>query len=118
MDNLDVQSIFFNFLWIIGLSVLLATWSYAYYEARITNKKVREKFDELPYALVLDAGLLLFVAGLVATESRGWARWSWIVTGGGFIIDAVMRVRANKQPVVSSPAHGPAETSQGDSDDA
>jgi len=98
MASIDIQSVLFNFLWIVGLAVLLATWSYASYSASLSKQKVRDKFDELPYALALDAGMLLFVAGLAATEPRWWARVLWIVLGVGIIAEAVMRLRAHKQP--------------------
>ena len=98
MNSLDVQSIFFNSLWIVGLAVLLATWSYAHYEAGIAKQKVREKFNELPYALMLDAGMLLLIAGLAATESRWWARGVWAVLGVSMGAEAMMRVWAHKHP--------------------
>ncbi len=93
-DMIDLWGVFSNFLWILGLSVLLATWSYAYYEARMSDKKVSEKFNELTYALSLDVGLLLFCAGLAATEHRGWARLIWILMGIAILVEGGMRIAA------------------------
>ncbi len=63
-----------NGLWILGLSILLAVWSYARYTAYEARVKTRDKLNEPKYALAVDLGLLLFVAGMAATETRWWAR--------------------------------------------
>jgi len=91
---IDVWGVFSNFLWILGLSVLLAVWSFANYEARLARQKTREKLDTFGYALALDGGLLLFIAGLAATEDRGWARVLWILLGAGVLVEAGMRFRS------------------------
>jgi len=96
-DMIDLWGVFSNFLWILGLAVLLATWSYAHYEARMSHKKVSEKLDELGYALSLDGGLLLFCAGLAATEHRGWARLIWIGMGIAVLIEGGMRIAASRR---------------------
>ena len=101
---IDVWGVLFNFLWILGLSVLLATWSYAYYEriggwncptarAQHEGHKTRHILERFGYALALDAGLLLFCAGLAATEDRWWARLLWIGLGLGWVIDAGAHIR-------------------------
>ena len=97
MGDIDVLSIFFNFLWIGGLAVLLATWSYAYYAARISKIKVRDKFETLPYALALDAGMLFFITGMLAIEDRWWAQGLWGILGIVISVDGIMRMRAEKQ---------------------
>ncbi len=96
-DMIDLWGVFSNFLWILGLAVLLATWSYATYEAKISDKKVGEKFDELGYALSLDVGLLLFCAGLAATEHRWWARLIWIGMGIAILVEGGMRIVAHRR---------------------
>lgn len=96
-DMIDLWGVFSNFLWILGLAVLLATWSYAHYEARMSHKKVSEKLDELGYALSLDGGLLLFCAGLAATEHRWWARLIWIGMGIAILVEGGMRIAASRR---------------------
>lgn len=96
-DMIDLWGVFSNFLWILGLAVLLATWSYAHYEARMSDKKVGEKLDELTYALSLDGGLLLFCAGLAATEHRGWARLIWIGMGSAILVEGGMRIVTHRR---------------------
>lgn len=90
---LNIWSIIFNFLWVFGLSVLLATWSYAYYQAHLQKRNVRDILDELGYALTLDAGLLIFIAGLASTEDRWWARLLWVILGLVVLVEAGMRLR-------------------------
>jgi len=89
---IDVWGVFSNFLWILGLAVLLAVWSYASYAAGRSKQKVRQKLNELGYALALDAGMVLFLAGMTMTEDRGWARGLWIVIGVGVIAEGVWRI--------------------------
>ena len=96
-DMIDLWGVVSNFLWILGLAVLLATWSYAHYEARMSHQKVGEKLDELTYALSLDGGLLLFCAGLAATEHRWWARMIWIGMGIAILVEGGMRIAAHRR---------------------
>jgi hypothetical protein len=99
---IDVWGVFTNSLWILGLAVLLAVWSYASYEAGRRKKKVRYVINELGYALALDAGMLLFLAGMVTTEDRGWARGLWIVLGLGVIAESVWRIVQHRKATASS----------------
>lgn len=89
---IDVWGVFSNSLWIFGLAVLLAVWSYASYEAGRTKQKVRVILERLGYALALDAGLLLFLLGMVTTEDRWWARALWIVISLGVVAEAAWRI--------------------------
>jgi hypothetical protein len=99
---IDVWQVASNALWVLGLSVLLATWSFARYEAHMAGVKTREKFAELGYALVLNAGLLLFIAGMAATERRWWARGLWVLLGIGIVVDSVLRVRQERAAAAQS----------------
>lgn len=89
---IDVWGVFSNALWILGLAVLLAVWSYAAYEAGQHKVKVHHIVNKLGYALALNAGMLLFLSGMVTTEDRGWARGLWIVLGLGVIAESVWRI--------------------------
>ena len=89
---IDIQSIILNGLWILGLSVILATWSYARYTAHRDRIKTRAKLNELKYALILDGGLVLFIAGMAGTENRWWARVLWFVIGIGVLVEAGYRI--------------------------
>jgi uncharacterized membrane protein len=89
---IDIQSVILNSLWILGLSVILATWSYARYTAYRSGLKVRSKLDELRYAIALDVGLILFIGGMAGTEDRWWARLLWVLIGAAVLIEMGYRV--------------------------
>ncbi|HNT73593.1 MAG TPA: hypothetical protein PKH77_01100 [Anaerolineae bacterium] len=105
MANIDLLGIFFNSLWIIGLAVLLATWSYAYYEAGKAKVKARNKFQEFGYALALDAGAALFIAGMATTEDRWWGRGLWIALGAVVLLHAGQIIWARRRANQETPPH-------------
>ncbi len=100
---IDIWGVFSNSLWILGLAVLLAVWSYASYQAGRSKRKVRRKLNELGYALALDAGMLLFLAGMVTTEDRWWARVLWIVLSLAVIAEGAWRIIQHRQSITQPP---------------
>jgi hypothetical protein len=94
----ELLTVFVNGLWILGLSVLLATWSYARYAASQARVKTRVKLHELKYVLIMDLGLLLFIAGMAATESRPGARGLWIAIAWFVVAHAAMHYLAGRGP--------------------
>jgi len=96
MTMTEVWLVVKNGLWILGLSILLATWSYARYTAYEARMKTRDKLNEPKYALVTDLGLLLFVSGMAATESRWWARILWILLGVSIVVHRVLTIREQR----------------------
>ncbi len=99
---INVWGVFSNALWILGLAVLLAVWSYASYEAGRRKLRVRHVTNELGYALALNAGMLLFLAGMVTTEDRVWARGLWIVLGLGVVAESVWRIVKHRRATAAS----------------
>lgn len=89
---IDFAQVAANVLWVLGLALLLAVWSYARYEAHRQEVKIREMLGRLGYSLWINAGLLLFVAGMALTEDRWWARGLWILVGIGFLVDSGIRI--------------------------
>jgi len=94
---LDVWGVISNGLWVVGLSILLATWSWARYAAHEARMKTREKLNEPKYVLALDLGLLLFISGMALTEDRWWARVLWIALGIVVIVHAAMNAAREGQ---------------------
>ena len=88
----DLWTVIVNGLWILGLAVLLATWSYARHAAFEARVKTRVKLHELKYAQLMDLGLLLFIAGMAATESRPAARSLWIAIGSFVVAHAALQI--------------------------
>lgn len=99
---IDVWGVFSNSLWILGLAVLLAVWSYASYEASRRKQKIRHVIHELGYALALNAGMVLFLAGMATTEERWWARGLWIIIGLGVIAESVWLVIQHRKAAAPS----------------
>jgi hypothetical protein len=93
---IDWWGVFSNALWVLGLSVLLAAWSMAYYEAQRTGQKTLELLGTRGYSWVVMVGLVLFCAGLAATEDRLWAQILWGLLGVAFIVDQLLRWRNDR----------------------
>jgi hypothetical protein len=94
---IDIWDVFFNALWIVGLSVILAVWSYARYTARVQGVRLRDKLNILKYALVLNCGLLLFLAGMSLTEDRWFVKVLWVLLGIGVLVESGFRIKQHKQ---------------------
>jgi cell division protein FtsW (lipid II flippase) len=93
---MDVWAMLINALWILGLAVILAVWSYARYTAHVKGVRVKEKFDTLKYALVLNAGVLLFLLGMMLTEDRWWVRILWTLLIIWVLVDSALRLQQHK----------------------
>lgn len=94
---LDFGMILRNGLWILGLAVLLAVWSYARYTAIRQGVRTRQIMNKFRYALPADIGLLLFVAGMALTEPRAWARILWLVLGSAVIVHIAMSIAIHRR---------------------
>jgi hypothetical protein len=85
-----------NGLWVLGLALLLATWSLAYDEGQRSGRRVGAVLRRRGYAQATTVGLLLFCAGLAATETRWWARLLWLLLGLAFAVEGLFG-RAQEQ---------------------
>lgn len=77
----DIWHIAAHALWICGLAVLLAAWSFGYYEAQQTGKPVLNFLSQPNYDLAITIGLVLFFAGLAGADGRLWAKIIWGILG-------------------------------------
>lgn len=98
MSTTEVWIVVKNGLWILGLALLLATWSYARYAAYEAQVKTRDKLNERKYALALDAGLFLFVVGMGVTETRAWAKILWALLGVAIVVHGYLQVKESRSP--------------------
>jgi hypothetical protein len=96
MTSAEAWGIVTNGLWVVGLAILLATWSYGRWSAQNAHIKTRVKLQELRYALVLDLGLVLFIIGMAATESRQWAQVIWALLGLVVVGHAALRIAKSR----------------------
>jgi len=74
---IDFRSVAANALWILGLALILAALSWAYWVAARENVRFRVALNRPGVARALDIGLMLFCAGLAATARTGWERALW-----------------------------------------
>jgi len=76
---IDLWLVTSNALWIIGLSLLLATASWASWAADRERVRVRTMLTHPGAQRAWGLGLALFCAGMAAT-GRAW--WEWTLWGG------------------------------------
>jgi len=93
---IDWYSLFGTTLWVLGLAVLLAALSYAWYEAATTGQRLRSVLTlpviELSYSL----GFLVFCLGMVAQAGRAWWEtllWSVLALAFGVQVWSAQRRR-------------------------
>jgi hypothetical protein len=65
-------------LWIIGLAILLATFSLAHWTAALQNKSFRQCLWQPVYRLTITAGILAFALGLMFLAEALWLRIAWM----------------------------------------
>jgi hypothetical protein len=84
---IDWRLVIFSALWILGLSVLLATFSFADYTAHAERVRLRQALARRGYRAAIYAGLTLFAAGLSGTARAWWetAIWVLLALAGGYM---------------------------------
>lgn len=93
---IDAWSLVFTAFWILGLAVLLASWSYAYYEAQGSGRKTSRVLGQAGYRLAVLVGLLLFIAGMLLTDDRWWAKVLWFLLGIAAVLRYYFRGRSSE----------------------
>jgi hypothetical protein len=83
VEQFDWSGLISGALWIIGLSIALAAWSYASWWAGSRGRPVREALGLPMFSVPFYAGLALFCAGLAWGADRWWLRALWIAAGLG-----------------------------------
>jgi hypothetical protein len=71
-------------LWILGMSIVLATWSYARTRASEQRLTTRAALSRWPCGAALAAGMVLFCAGLAWGAAQLWERLLWCVVALAF----------------------------------
>lgn len=80
---IDWRLVAFSALWISGLSVLLATISFADYTAHTEHVRLREALARRGYQTAIYAGLTLFAVGLSGTNTAWWQTALWVLVALG-----------------------------------
>jgi len=83
-----------NALWVIGCAVVLAAFSYASWEASLSQQKLSERLKQHHTLLTLNLGGLLICLGAALTRGEWWWILLWGLLGLAFLIQVVRILRA------------------------
>jgi hypothetical protein len=81
MELIDWPEVARSALWILGLSIALASWSYITWWASVHRMPMRDALTLPRFRTSFLVGLTLFCAGLAWGSTRWWERGLWIVLG-------------------------------------
>ena len=93
MDLIDWPLVARSALWILGLSVIVAAWSYASYWATVHGERHRVAFGRPGFLLPFAGGMALFCAGLAWGAASLVERILWIALLLGFLYMGVSEAR-------------------------
>ncbi|MGQ9555898.1 MAG: hypothetical protein ACUVWR_17495 [Anaerolineae bacterium] len=85
---IDWLSLAFSALWILGLALVLATLSFANYQARQAGIRLRQALSTPSFSLPISLGLLLFCLGMSYGTQPLWQRLLWLLLAAAFAYDA------------------------------
>ncbi len=105
MQLIDWVGVARNALWILGLSIALASWSHAVWWAHMARCGLRRALDRAAFQVPFNIGLLLFTASLAWGATRLWERLAWIALAVAFAGQAGLAVRAGRA-AADAPAQG------------
>ena len=71
------QSVIFNSFWILGLSLMLAAFSYHYWLAGQENRQLRLQLSERGFLRPIWLGVILVGIGLIGTSQESWEMVLW-----------------------------------------
>jgi len=102
VEQIDWPGLIRGALWVLGLSVALAAWSYAFWWARLRSVPLRRVVGLPIFTIPVFAGLALFSASLAWGVDRLWLRALWIAVGLGCLWEIVRGIRGagSSNPIV------------------
>lgn len=71
------QSVIFNSFWISGLALLLAAFSYHYWDATQNDRSLRQQLSRPGFLFSFWFAMLLVSIGLVGTSQQLWEMALW-----------------------------------------
>jgi hypothetical protein len=74
---IDWWVLFHNFLWVVGLAVVLGAMSMANYEAQRATVRLWHKLRESGFQLWFSVGMALFCTGLALGAGAWWENVIW-----------------------------------------
>jgi hypothetical protein len=85
---IDIWGVLTNSLWILGLTALLATLSWAYWAAGVEKARLRAVLVRPGIRLAVNLSLFLVCAGLAATAQAWWGRILWGLLAAAWVARA------------------------------
>ncbi len=82
-----------NALWILSLSLILATISLARYEARFSGRKLGETLKSTVWQGPLNIAGTMFCCGLTFIANETWEQVLWAIFTGLFLVHTVWNIR-------------------------
>lgn len=83
-----------NSLWIMGAALLLAAFSYHYYEAQRGAVSLRLQLQQPSFLTATWTAMTLVALGLLGTSTRWWEAAIWAILGLASAANAVVYWRA------------------------
>jgi hypothetical protein len=90
MELIDWPWVARNGLWVLGLSIAFAAWSYTSWWASSRRVRLRHALDRPLFQTPFSAGMTLFSASLAWGATRGWERILWIVLAAAFLWQTII----------------------------
>ncbi|HSM56627.1 MAG TPA: hypothetical protein VK879_10775 [Candidatus Sulfomarinibacteraceae bacterium] len=95
-----------NSLWIVGLAILLAAFSYHYDRAQRRQHSLRQQLAEPSFAIAGWLAFVLIASGLAATSTRIWETVIWILFAILSLANATSAWRAGSYNAENIEHHG------------
>jgi len=93
MVLIDWPSVFRNALWILGLSIVLAAWSYVSWLAAQRRVRTWRALGWPVFTVPASTGLAIFAVSLAWGATRAWERVLWIILAVAFLAQAAQSWR-------------------------
>ena len=85
---IDWLALAFSALWILGLALVLATLSFASYQAHEERVRLRQALSQPRFSVPISVGLLLVCVGMSYGAQPLWQRFLWLLLAAAFAYDA------------------------------
>jgi hypothetical protein len=82
------QSVIFNSFWIFGLALLLAAFSYHYWEATQNGRSLRSQLSQPAFLRFFWLAIFFISIGLIGTSQQLWEMAIW----GGLALFALFSI--------------------------
>lgn len=90
---IDWWSLGVNLLWIIGAAIILTAYSYHYWIATVSKRRLAQLVETRSFQLASWSGFLLVCLGVLFTSKAVWERVVWVAMTLVIIVNLVMTWR-------------------------